>query len=172
MVKRDPFLFQWDGRTMTPRPIHLDRAQKEFDAGQVYRLQAIEERSRKSERHYFAVIREVFKNLPDHYADQIPSPEHLRKFALIRCNYFDLEEIVCASEDDAIKVSRQAKSADEYAITVIRDNVIRIYTAKSQSAAAMGSKAFQKSKDDVLIFLAALIDTPLDDLRQNAGKEI
>lgn len=172
MPKAPPILFQWNGEAMVPRPMYRDRAAADFAKGEVYRLTPVEVRSRKSERHYFAVIREVWKNLPDHYADQVPSVEHLRKFALIRTGYYSLEEIVCATAEDAAKVSRQAKAADEYAVTVIHESLIRIYTAASQSAARMGKKEFQKSKDDVLHFLAALIDTPLDDLQSNAGKEI
>jgi len=171
MAKPSPILFEWNGVGMVPRPMYRDRADAEFVKGEVYRLQPIEFRSKKSERHYFAVIREVWKNLPDHYADQIPSVEHLRKWALIRCGYFDLDEVACASNDDAIKVARIKKSADEYVVTSINDGVIRIYTAQSQSAQNMGKDEFQKSKDAVLNYLAALIDTPLDDLKKNAGHE-
>jgi hypothetical protein len=47
---------------------------------------------------------------------------------------------------------------DEYAIVTVREAVVTVYTAKSQSMRAMGRETFQKSKDDVLAWAEAFIE--------------
>ena len=46
----------------------------------------------------------------------------------------------------------------EYAVVTVREAVVRVYTAQSQSVKAMGAKAFQDSKTKVLDALGYRID--------------
>ena len=59
---------------------------------------------------------------------------------------------------------------DDHAVVVVRDKVIIVYTAKSQSYRAMGKKAFGESKEAVLNILAQLVGTTAEDLQQNARR--
>jgi len=147
--------FQWTGEAMIPRlPRHADRL---FTVGQVYTLVEQAERSSASHRHYFALINEAFNSLPEHIADRWSTPDHLRKWCLIRAGYRDERSIVCASKAEALRVKSFIRPIDDFAVVVASEAVVTVYTAKSQSVKAMGRAEFQASKDAVLTALADLI---------------
>jgi len=147
--------FQWTGEAMIPRlPRHADRL---FTVGQVYTLVEQAERSSASHRHYFALINEAFNSLPEHIADRWSTPDHLRKWCLIRAGYRDERSIVCASKAEALRVKSFIRPIDDFAVVVASEAVVTVYTAKSQSVKAMGRAEFQASKDAVITALADLI---------------
>ena len=156
----------WDGDAFVPLRGFRLRCDREFVVGQHYVLEAIEERSAASHRHYFAAINEAWKNLPERVADRYSSPEHLRKAALIHEGYRDERSIVCASKAEAQRVAAFIRPMDSYAVVVVREAVVIVYTAQSQSMRAMGKAAFAKSKDAVLDYVAGLIGTPREALNQ------
>jgi hypothetical protein len=139
----------------------VGRSQKDADAayviGQRYILEAIEERSAASHRHYFASIAEAWANLPEPLVERFASPEMLRKHALMHVGYRDERSIVCTSRAEAKRLAAFVKPIDEYAIITTEGSTVSIWTAKSQSMRAMGKRAFQKSKDDTLTWISALI---------------
>lgn len=162
-------LFDWDGDAMVPRAAFKKRCDEEFVVGEIYRLEAREERSINSHRHYFAAIREAWINLPEHMAERYASPEHLRKTALIKAGYRNERAIACTSPAEAVKVAAFLTPIDEYAVVVVRGNVVYHLTAKSQSMKAMGKKEFGESKEAVLNAVAALIDVTPEELRKSAA---
>lgn len=164
-----PVLFEWDGDAMVPRKGYRKRCDEEYVVGEVYRLEVREERSWKSHQHYFACIRDTWQNLPDELAEQIPTAEHLRKYALIKAGYRDQRSIATATPEEAKRLQAMVQSFDDYAIVTVSDNVVTIHTAKSQSIRAMGKSDFQRSKDAVLNILAGLIDVDRATLENNAG---
>lgn len=87
--------------------------------------------------------------------------EHLRKYALIRTGHRDERTIVCASKAEARRVAAFVKPLDEFALVLVNEASVSVYTAKSQSLRAMGKTAFQQSKDDVLGFLAQITNPAL-----------
>jgi len=153
-----PLPFTWDGESLKPAPGFAKRADAQFVIGQRYMMEPIEERSAISHRHFFACVNDVFANLPDHLAERFASPESLRKFALIKAGYADSRQIVCASKAEAQRVAAFIRPMDVYAIVEVREAVVTVWTAQSQSVKAMGKAAFQESKDRVLDVLAAMID--------------
>ncbi|MEI2388043.1 hypothetical protein [Breoghania sp. JC706] len=164
-----PIPFHWDGDAMVPLTPFRKRADDVFVIGQVYRLEEIEERSAKSHKHYFACIREAWQNLPEEWADKFPTPEHLRKWALIMCGYADERSIVCASKAEALRLAAFIRPMDDFAVVVARENVVKAFTPQSQSTRTMGQKPFQESKDAVLDKIAQLIGTDAATLKRNAG---
>jgi hypothetical protein len=58
---------------------------------------------------------------------------------------------------------------DDFAVVIVREAVVLVWTAKSQSVKAMGAKDFQQSKSDVLDFLADLIGVSSDELAKHGG---
>lgn len=152
-----PLSFAWDGEAMVPK--HPRLADRHYVVGEVYQLEVREDRSSASHRHYFVCINEAHQNLSDELAERFPTPDHLRKYALIRCGYRDERSIVCASKAEALRIAAFMKPMDGYAVVVATDAVVTVLTAKSQSVRAMGRKEFQESKDKVLDFLASLIGT-------------
>lgn len=133
------------------------RADKEYVVGEIYPMVEHHARSQVSHNHYFAVISEAWSNLPDRLLEEFPTAEVLRKKLLIRAGYADERSIVCASKAEAQRVAAFVKPMDEYAVVTVREAVVRVYTAQSQSVKAMGAKPFQQSKQAVLDALDDLL---------------
>lgn len=163
-----PIQFHWDGESMCPLPRHAKRCDEVFVVGETYTLIQHEERSGKSHRHYFSCIKSAWENLPEHIAERFPTPDHLRKFALIKAGYRDERSIVTASKAEAVRVAAFIRPMDEYAIVTVHEAVVTVYTPKSQSTRAMGKKDFQSSKDAVLDVLASLIEVDRKELEAAA----
>jgi hypothetical protein len=146
-----------------------ERADKAFVIGEVYTLVEHHERSTASHNHYFASITEGWRNLPDELLETYPTPEHLRKRALIAKGYRDERTIVCSSKAEAGRVAAFVRPMDEYAVVSVREAVIRVWTAKSQSMKAMGKAEFAESKNAVLDFIADLLGVTTDELAKAAA---
>lgn len=151
-----PIACTWDGEAFRPLPRLARLADQHFVIGETYPLVVQEQRSQATHAHYFACIHAAWDNLPED-DQRFPTPEHLRKWALIRAGYSDERSIVCASKAEALRVAAFVRPIDEYAVVVARDCVVKVFTAQSQSLRAMGRADFAKSKQAVLDVLAGLI---------------
>jgi hypothetical protein len=153
-----PLAFTWTGDSLIPLS---KRWQKECDQrlviGERYLMTEVQERSGASHRHYMASVTEAWSNLPEELADRFPNPDSLRKYALIKAGYRDERSIVCSSRAEAERLAAFIKPMDTYAVVALKDAVVIVYTAKSQSYRAMPKGEFQKSKDDVLDVLSKMI---------------
>ena len=89
---------------------------------------------------------------------------------LIRAGYRDERTIVAASMAEAQRIASFVRPLDEYAVVQVHEATVSVYTAKSQSARAMGKAAFQQSKRDVLDALSEMIGVERKALDANAGK--
>ena len=155
----------WDGACFRPASAHWARvAAQRFTAGEVHQMEVREDRSAASHRAYFAQINEAWKTLPDEAADRFPTPDALRKFALIRTGYRDERSIACASKAEAQRVAAFVKPMDEFAVVTVTGPTVTVYTARSQSMRAMDKATFQKSRDDVLAYIAQMIGTTTREL--------
>lgn len=152
-------LCTWTGDAMVPAGVvWLQRATDRYTVGAEYMIDGQEPRSDASHNHYFAAVNEAFLNLPVAAAERFASSEHLRKFALIRTGYRDERSHVCASKAEAQRTAAFIKPMDDFAVVTVDGPVVTVFTAKSQSRAAMGGKVFQDSKEAVLAYLAAMIE--------------
>lgn len=149
--------YEGDGSFRVLSDYWAARADKEFVVGEVYKLIEHHDRSDASHRHFFASIKNAWDNLPDERLDDYPTPEHLRKKALIACGYADHRDHICASKNEARKLRAFIKPMDDYAIIECRENIVRVWTARSQSVKAMGARDFQDSKQKVLDWLDDLL---------------
>ena len=161
-----PLLFTWDGEAMVPFRSAL--ADRHYVVDGTYSMAPYEDRSVRSHNHFFALVASAWQTLPEDLADQYPTPEHLRKRALIKTGYRDERSVVCSSHAEALRVAAFTKPIDDYAVVIVRENVVVHYTAKSQSIRAMGKELFQQSKVAVLDELARLIGVTPDQLQRNA----
>jgi hypothetical protein len=164
-----PIVFEFDGEVMRPQQRYAWQARRLFAVGAAYPLVIHEERSDATHRHYFAAINEAWKNLPEALSKKHPSAEHLRRWALVKAGYADERSIVCDSNAEALKVAAFIKPMDDYAVVIVRDEVVRVFTAKSQSARAMDKKSFQESKTAVLEIVAELIGVDVQTLSSNSN---
>lgn len=158
-----PIIWQWDGEALRPATKYQAKlANEDFVVGQRYRMIEEAERSDQSHKHEFAWLREAWKTFPEDRADelyeQFPSPDHLRKFALIKKGYCTMKQYPCTSRAEAERLRAALKEqADEYALIVQRDAVVTVYTAVSQSRRAMGGPQFQASKTAIMEFVGDLL---------------
>lgn len=163
-----PVTFIWQGGAM--RPVVDSIILDQYEEGRKYRLVEYEPRSRESHSHYFAVIGDAWRNLPDDLADQIPSAEHLRKWCLIRTGYCIQRHINFTTDEDAKAAAGVIRTMDDFAVVAVRESTVSIYTAESQSTAAMGKDRFQASKQAVLDKIAEILGVPSADLQAQAGR--
>lgn len=163
-----PIPMQWDGESFRPASPHWARqADRHFVVGQTYPLEVREDRSAASHRAYFAAVNEAHKNLPDELAERFPTPDALRRFALIRTGHRDERSIACASKAEALRVAAFVKPMDYCAVVTVVGALVTVYTARSQSMRAMDRATFQKSKDDVLRYLAEMLGTTPRELQSS-----
>jgi hypothetical protein len=165
-----PLYYSWDGDSFRPLPRFAERARKQFAVGEKYRLVEEHERSQQSHNHYFASVTEAWKQLPHDIADQFPSVEHLRKWALCKAGFADERSIVAGSNDEARRIAAFVRPSDPYAVITVSGSVVKVFTAKSQSRKSMGAKDFQASKTAVLEIIAGLVGVDVETLSANAGR--
>lgn len=161
-----PLIATWDGEAFAPLPRYAKECDAAFVIGERYRVEFIEERSAKSHRQYFASLKEGFDNLPEEIADRYLSVEHLRKAALCATGFCNEMQIACASKAEALRTVATIKALDSYAICAVRDSVVFVRTAHSQSTRAMGREKFEASKQAVLSYVAGLIGVEREALSQ------
>jgi hypothetical protein len=150
-MHRRPIKAIWTGASFVPENADMRYCQHWFGAGEVFVLDPEQERDMNSHKHYFAQLKESWRNLPEGLDAKYPTEDIFRKKLLVECGYFHESEIVCDT-------------------VVVRGRVIKKYVAKSQSIAAMGREEFQESKWAVLNFAAALIKVTPKQLDKAAGK--
>ncbi len=156
-----PLLMQWTGEELQPAsPWWVKRSNEQLVVGERYVVTIEHERSVASHAAYFAAINEVWQSLPDELAERFPTPDHLRKAALIKAGWRDERSIECRSYAEAQRVALFLRPMDQYAAIGVSGSTVSVLTAKSQSMKAMGKAAFQRSKDDVLRIIGELIGAP------------
>jgi hypothetical protein len=136
--------------------------------GEVHGWAMAEHRSKASHDHFFACVNEAWKSLPEYLADDFPSPEHLRKWALIKAGFCSETRIVCANNAEALTLATKAKTMDKFSIVAIDGKTVTIWTADSQRKDAMGRQRFQEAKDKALHIISELIGTDAATLRDAA----
>lgn len=165
-----PLLCEWTGDSFRPLGRYASKADRQLVVGERYKITEWSDRSDATHRHEFAWLREAWQNLPESIADLYPSPEHLRKRALIQAGYFNEMVIDAGSNAAAIRVSRGFMAHDEFCVAVVRGTVVAVRTAKSQSRRSMDRKEFQASKTAIMEVVAQMIGVLPADLERNAER--
>lgn len=158
--------FKWTGEVMTP--VRLEAVAKAYVTGQRYALEEVSERSWISHRHEFAWVMEAWQNLPEALVEKFPSAEHLRKSALVATGWHRETIIDAGNAKAALRVAAFARGQDEFSHVVTRGSTVIVRHPRSQRMRGndrMNREEFQKSKDDILSWIAALIGVGPDELR-------
>lgn len=167
-----PIRFAWDGEHLVPASHYWAReADKRYVVGETYTMDEIHVRSHQTHAHYFACIRAAWDSLPDHLQPQFPSPEHLRKFALIKAGYCTQVQHGCKSAAEASRLAAAIRPYDTYQLVVIdpeRPTIVTVYHALSQDHRSMDKRKFQESKEAVLRWIGDLIGADPTELRSAA----
>jgi hypothetical protein len=130
---------------------------RQYELGASYMLDVEEFASSQSRRHFFACLRSAWQNLPESIAPRYPSPEHLRKAALIKAGYRSEQFLALATREEALQVATVIKTVDEFAIAIVNGATVRVCVAQSQSSHAMNKQQFQESKIAVMDLVAGLV---------------
>ena len=149
----------------------LKLCEEHFGEGEIVLMGQVEERSEVSHRHEFAWLREAWATLPEHLANEYPTAEHLRKKALIATGWRIVRDYPVANRKEAVRLAAALEAeTDEYTVVLIEDAVVRVCRAKSQSRNKMKAADFTASKNDVLGWVAALLEVEPEVLSsQGAG---
>jgi hypothetical protein len=166
-----PITLTYDGagRFSAPTKWWQDFGDRYYTRGERYNLVPHNARSRASHNHYFAALHEAWQNLPTEWALLFPTAEHLRKYALVKTGWCNIQAFAMAAPKEAHELQKVLKAYDEFSVVTARENVVTKATAMSQSEKAMGKDDFAKSKDDVLAVISAMIGTDVKTLTSNAG---
>lgn len=164
-----PLTFRWDGEAMIPLIHCRKQADEQFVIGQAYRMTEYEERSLATHNHEFAWLATAWENLPEAIAPTYPTPEHLRKRALIEAGYFHETAVDAGSHAAAIRVAAAVRSLDEFALVIVQGAFVLIRRAKSQSRRAMKKDEFQKSKSAIMDVVAEMLGVSPDSLEKAAA---
>jgi hypothetical protein len=165
-----PLTYEWTGEGMKPVGRFAREADRHFVIGQRYRMEEVSERSDVSHRHEFAWLREAWNNLPEDLADQFPTPEHLRKRALIQAGFYHETVTDCGSNAAALRVMAMARGMDQFAYAVVRGPLCVVRTAESQSRRAMDKQRFQDSKTKIMEVIAEMIGVAPETLNREAER--
>ncbi len=121
-------------------------------------------------RHrYFAILRDAWSNLPDHWRALCPTSEHLRKYALVKVGHCDTIVVNGGSKKAALEVAAMAKVLDTFAVTDVRGAVVVIYVARSQAKRMQPKKAFLECAEKVYAVLGEIIGTDPAELGRQAA---
>lgn len=171
MSETFPLRYEGNGMFRCLRPNRIS-----LQPGEVHGWQMAEARSKASHDHFFVCINQAWKNLPEDLGDEFPSPEHLRKWALIKSGFCTRTTILCANAEEAAKLAAKTAQMDRYSLVEIaedssplkRRRVVTIWTADSQRKDEMGRKIFQEAKDRALHVVSELLGTDITTLKQEA----
>jgi len=160
--------FVWNGEAMIP---HRAIAAKTFVKGRAYWLEEVSDRSWISHDHQFAWIEQAWQSLPEAVADTFPTPEHLRKAALIATGWHREKIVDAGTAAAAARVAAYVRAEDEFALVKTRGGTVIVIKARSQrthGADRMDKDEFQRSKDAIMGWISTLIGVEPEELRDQA----
>jgi hypothetical protein len=168
-----PLTFTWtDDGVMRPL-LHLAKeADRRFVVGLNYRLEIIEQRSKQSHDHFFAVVDDAHANLPEVHKNRWLTPDDLRKWALIQAGFCKETTYIAQSKAEAVRIASFMHSTVPFSEVEVHGNLVALRTPKTQKTTgpeAMDRKEFQASKSGVLEVLAKLLDVTPDELAKQGN---
>jgi hypothetical protein len=164
MSNRVEILAGWTGEAFLPLRKYAAICDASMVVGERYIIGAEPLSSPASRRHFFAIVNELFASWPETHPRQFSTPDHLRRWALIRCGFRVERQFATASKAEARRLATFLAAGDEYAELSVVDNVIVEWKALSQKQHAMGREQFAKSKESVLAFLAGEVGVTVESL--------
>ena len=162
------FAAMFDGKALIPTRGFANRIADALGVGEIVTLEVVEDRSSSSHRHFFAALNDGWQNLPEQAAQRFPTPEHLRKFLLIKTGFATSQTHACTSRAEALRTAKLAGALAEFSVVTTDDATVTIWTAKSQSIRHMGKAEFTKSKQAVLDALDDMLGVARGKTEENA----
>lgn len=171
MADLGPIPVIWkDGALVPATSYQLKRCAEHFQDGARYFVAEHKERSGAWHRAYFAQVNEAHTNLPEGMDADFPTPDHLRKFALIKCGYHHKVAHRFSSEGDATKAAIFARSDDDFSVVTVEGCMVTRYTAKSQDYRHMDKHEFRQSAEAVLAYVWDLVGVTPEQGEKETGR--
>lgn len=191
MSNEVPVYFEWRERpdapgtgVMVPIARYNKLCGKQFTFGEQYLLAPVEMRDMRAHRHFFAALHECWKNLAEEIAENFPTSESLRHWALIETGFCHTSLTDVETLNDAKNFARAFQRTNPLCRVKVRrkieDNVesyvVEVKTAESQSMAmppvGMGNARFKESKKAVLDLVAMLARTTAREALREGGRNV
>lgn len=115
------------------------------------------EQSDAARRRFFAIIKDAYDNMPEHWRPLIASSEHLRKWALCKVGHCDVRVTECGSKAAAERVAALARMLDGFAVVEIRSSIVTVMVALSISRRACPKKMFMPLTERVYAYLNEML---------------
>ena len=151
----------WNGERFVLPPISRMKCKETLQPNEAVVLEVKRPRHLAMHRRFMAMVADYHSNLPEHLADApfAASPDHLRKYALIRCGFADTTTHTAKSEAEALRVEEtfQSMRGDTFALVYRQGLIVCRSVALSQAFAAMNQKSFKQSSEHIEEFLATLV---------------
>ena len=168
MQRNQPYRCIWTGNSFIPDEQSLFRCRQNLGEGEVVLLQRHEDISQATMGHYHVTLTDLWRQLPENLMSEYPTYDAFRAKLLIKAGFCHMKDMVTESPATARAVAGFARAINPYSVVEVRGNVIRVFTARSQSKAAMNKKEFQASKDAVLEIAAGLVGVTVDQATKGA----
>jgi len=167
-VTAPPIAFIWKAGAFHPLGRARALAASHYGEGEIVELAPVEERSARSHDHQFAWLKTAWLSLPERIAEDFPTPDHLRKRALILAGFYHETIVDAGSNAAALRVAAFMRGDDEFAHVVVRGPLVVRRRAKSQSRRTMDKVEFQASKTGVMAIVADMLGVPAETLEKAA----
>lgn len=150
--------YEGEGVFCAPAVSVRELLDRKFVIGEHYRLAVHNERSQQFHEKFFATIADAWENLPDPWPIMLPSPEHLRKYALIKAGHCDVGVFPMKSKEEALASLAQFKLLfDTYCLVTVTGNVVTVYRARSQRKAVQDARQFYETAQKVFQVIGEMI---------------
>jgi hypothetical protein len=170
MKRRRPIVYVRVGNSLVPLPRFMKQFDEQMVVDEEYPMEVVEDRSHASHGGYFAAVNEGWRNLAEEFDGRFPDSEYLRKWALVETGYCTETNFVMDTQKDARALGIAARKMDKYSVIRISGNVVKVFTAESQSMASMKKERFEASKKAVLDLVSSMARTTPSQLAKNSGR--
>ncbi len=171
--------YRWNGTAWEPLADFVQQCTA-FAVGQIAAFKEDKERAEESHRHYFACVREAWRQRPEYLVDRFGTDEKqgadkLRKWCLIKAGFCDRRIFVAASTEQALAYVANAGWIDDSVVSFIEGNVVTTLRARTQKMKKSGEdgmdkKDFEASKEAVLRECAHLVGVDVASLEEQARR--
>lgn len=179
-MKVRPAMFVWrnvevlldDGQAVRAKAMVPDGrfkalCDRQFSLDEGYALGPVDNVANASRGGFFASVKEAWNNLPED-DERFPSPEHLRKRALVAAGWAFHSQEVWDTERDARKHVISLRKHDEYAIIKPSGTVVDVWVAKSIAHGQITADEWKVVKPRALDWIAAQINVARTELERHA----
>lgn len=154
-------------RAMVPEPRFRALCERQYALDESYALGPVDGVSSASRGGFFASVKEAWSNLPDDDT-RFPTPEHLRKRALVQAGWATHTQTVMDTKKDAVAFAKGLRRVDEYAVIKVSRNVVDCWIAKSIATGQISGDEFRGVKTRALDWVASLAGTNRAELEQHS----